>query len=199
MLSAEQRFEAAIEQFDAANADDPNVKVFEGHEYPRALLYGRRMSHWLNVLAPDASESLRLAARSQHLCRWMIPRSRYPMDRGGYFRWRTRLYDFHAARAGEILTQLGYEAAIISRVQSLLRKSDLGSDPEMQTLEDVACLEFLESDFADLSRQYDTEKMINIIQKTWKKMSPRGHEAALKVPMAEADRELVRKALESTP
>ena len=118
----------------------------------------------------------------------MIPRSDYPLDRAGYHRWRTRLYEFHAGKAGSILAQVGYDAATITRVQDLLRKKNLKSDPEMQSLEDVACLVFLENDFADLARQHDAAKVIEILRKTWKKMSPRGQQAALEVPMADADR-----------
>ena len=195
MISDTARFQAAIECFDAANRKDPNLRVFQGQSFPQQLLYGQRMTHWLLAVEPDAAETLQLAARSQHLCRWMIPRSEYPMDRAGYFRWRTRLYGFHADKAGGILAEVGYDATTIARVQDLLRKKNLKSDAQMQALEDVACLVFLENDFADLARQHDAAKMIGIIRKTWKKMSPRGQRAALDVPMADADRALLQQAL----
>jgi hypothetical protein len=199
MISDPARFQAAIECFDAANGEDPDIRVFQGESFPRQLLYGQRMTHWLQRLEPDAAETLQLAARSQHLCRWMIPRSEYPMDRAGYFRWRTRLYQFHADKAGSILAKVGYDEATIARVQDLLRKKNLKSDPQMQALEDVACLVFLENDFVDLARQHDAAKMIDIIRKTWKKMSPRGQRAALEVPMADADRGLLQEALVQLP
>lgn len=191
MISQPQRFEAAIRRFDDANRADPNREVFEGREHPRELLYAQRMTHWLDRLAPEASEPLRLAARSQHLCRWQIPRQQYPMDRAGYYRWRTRLYAFHAEKAGTILRQVGYDAATIARVEELLRKLRIKSDPEMQLLEDVICLVFLENYFADFSRQHDEAKLITILQKTWRKMSPRGQQAALQLPLSVEARALV--------
>ncbi len=199
MISDPARFQAAIECFDAANSEDPDLRVFQGRSFPRQLLYGQRMTHWLQAIETDAAETLQLAARSQHLCRWMIPRSEYPMDRGGYYRWRTRLYEFHADKAGSILAKVGYDEATIARVQDLLRKKNLKSDPQMQALEDVACLVFLENDFADLARQHDAAKMVDIIRKTWRKMSPRGQRVALEMPMAEADRALLQQALATLP
>lgn len=189
------RFEAAIERLDAAHREDPNRELFEDHELPAELLYAERMTRWLQRLAPDASEPLRLAARCQHLCRWRIPRDRYPMDRPGYLRWRSDLARFHAEKAGEILGAVGYDAETLRRVQSLVRKERLKLDPEAQLLEDVICLVFLESYFAGFSRKHDEEKLVTILRKTWRKMSPQGHAAALALPLSPADRALVEKAL----
>ncbi|MEK6711104.1 MAG: DUF4202 domain-containing protein [Nitrospinota bacterium] len=191
------RFQAAMERLDAANREDPHREVFEGEEYPKELLYALRMTEWLGRLEPGASEALRLAVRSQHLCRWAIPRGRYPKDRKGYLQWRTELARFHAERAGAILREAGYGEETAARVQSLLRKERLKSDPEAQLLEDVACLVFLESYFLDFSRQHGEEKIIDILRKTWKKMSPRGQEAALAMALPPEAGALVGKALSS--
>jgi hypothetical protein len=181
-----EKFARAIAQFDAANAQDPR-----GEE----LIYAQRMSEWLERLAPNASEALKLAARAQHIRRWEIPRNKYPMNRAGYHRWRNELAGFHAQVAGKILTDVGYDQATVGRVQSLLRKERLKEDAEAQLLEDVICLVFLENYFAEFSKEHDEEKLIGILRKTWRKMSERGHEAALKLPMGEAERKLVEKAL----
>ena len=192
------RFEAAIAQFDKANAEDPNTEVVDGTAYPKELLYAQRMTAWLDKLAPDASEALRLAARSQHIRRWELPRSDFPMDRTGYLRWRTTLYRFHADTAGQILRDVGYDAATIERVQTLLRKERLKRDPDVQCLEDVICLVFLESYLLDFAAQQDRDKLINILRRTWKKMSPRGHDAALALDLSPEVRELVAAALAET-
>ena len=184
--SKPDRFIAAIERFDALNAQDP---------HGRELAYAQRMTRWLDKLAPGAPEPLRLAARSQHLMRWQIPRSSFPMDRPGYLKWRTTLYDFHADRAAEVLRDVGYDDETIARVRSLIRKQNLKVDPEMQLLEDVICLVFLENYFAEFARDHDEQKLIRILQKTWKKMSPRGHEAALGLELGERDRDLIARAL----
>jgi Domain of unknown function (DUF4202) len=193
-----RRFETAIARFDAANAEDPNTDVFEGMTYPKELLYARRMTDWLDQIEPDASEALRLAARSQHIRRWEIPRHRFPKTRTGYLRWRTTLYTFHADTAGEILRQVGYDEHTIDRVRSLLRKTRLKHDPEVQCLEDVACVVFLESYFAAFAAQYDEEKIIGIVGKTWQKMSPRGQQIALTLTLPPPARDLVEKALATT-
>lgn len=182
MIADRQRFERALARFDTANAEDPNREFADGRERPKELLYAERMTAMLERFAPDASEVLRLAARCQHIQRWKIPRAEYPMDRIGYLQWRKRLNKFHAQLAGDILRDVGYDEATIARVGSLLKKETLKSDPEVQALEDVVDLVFLESylaGFVAARGHYDNAKFLDILRKTAKKMSARGRAAAL--------------------
>lgn len=194
-MQRRSRFDRAIAEIDRANRDDPRTEWFDGAPVPRELAYARRMTRWLEALYPDASEALRLAARAQHVRRWEIPRADYPEGRDGYIRWRTHLKRHHARVAGEILERAGYEAETIGRVQDLLRKKGVKSDPETQALEDVACLVFLENAFADFADKHDPEKIVAILQKTWRKMSPTGQAAALNLDMPPSARELVERAV----
>ena len=196
-MNADARLQLAFDRFDALNAQDPHTELVAGRPEPKELVYAKRMTDWLMRLEPAASVALQLAARSQHLMRWRIPRETFPKDRAGYIRWRTTLYDFHADRAAEVLREVGYDDATIERVRSLIRKQNLKSDPEAQTLEDVICLVFLENYFAEFARDHDEEKLVRILRKTWKKMSPRGHDAALKLNLGARELELVSKALEA--
>lgn len=194
-FSASPRFLAAVKAFEEANASDPNREIEGGTVHPREVLYARRLSEWVARLQPDASEALRLAACCQHLRRWEIPRGSYPMDRPGYLRWRKELQRFHAAEAGKILATVGYEPALIERVQSLNRKEKPGADAELQVLEDALCLVFLQYQFAELAVRTDEEKVVNAIRKSWAKMSPAGREAALRLPFGPRERGLVERAL----
>ena len=155
------------------------------------------MTGWLDRLVPEASEALRLAARAQHIERWSIPRHEYPEGKKGYLLWRTILYRYHAERAGEILSTVGYDPATIDRVGAFLQKKRLRSDAEVQTLEDAACLVFLENYFADFSKKHDEAKIVDIVRKTWAKMSANGHGAALELAGSLPDdaRRLVEAAL----
>jgi hypothetical protein len=191
------RFNNAIAAIDAANGDDPEQVSWEGATYPGEVLYSMRMSHWLARLDPNASEPLRLAVRCQHLCRWKIARSSYPMTRAGYHQWRTTLARFHADRAGEILASVAYDEQTIARVQSLIRKERLKTDPEAQALEDAACLVFLELDYVSFARGHEPQKVIDILKKTWKKMSPAGHALAFALAkgLPEGERGLIEEAL----
>ena len=195
MSENHKRFEDALRLIDEANSQDPNTESFEGEDYPKELLYSMRMTKWLEAIGPHASEALRLAVRSQHIRRWEIPRSEYPLDRKGYHQWRTRLYDYHGEKAAEILDEVGYDEETIARVRMLLKKQGLRSNPETQMLEDVACLVFLESYFWDFSRLHDEEKIIGILRKTWAKMSPRGQEAARELSLNAGAEALLSKAL----
>ena len=195
----DDRLNRAMRLFDDANRQDPHHTIADGVEEPDALLYARRMSDWLHKLEPNPSEALELATRAQHIMRWQIPRSHYPMTRAGYHEWRSDLGKFHAREAASLLQQAGYDDATITRVQSLLRKEHLKSDSEMQTLEDVICLVFLEHYFSEFARKHDEEKIVKILQRTWKKMSPRGHSHALKLQMEPKDRWLIEKALTQSP
>src|SRR5688572_15960970 len=178
------RFARAVEQIDAAHAEDPAVATAEGKTYPAELLYARRMAAWLDRLEPAASEALRLAVRCQHLRRWTIPRAEFPMTRPGYLQWRTTLARFHADQAAEILRGVGYDDATVTRVRSLVRKERLATDPEAQALEDAACLVFLEGEFVDFARRHEDQKVEGILRKTWRKMSDKGRAEARKLAAA---------------
>lgn len=189
------RFLEALRRFDEANAQDPNRDSESGSEHPREWLYAQRLSAWVLKLAPDASEALRLAARCQHLRRWEIPRDTYPADRPGYLRWRKDLRQFHARHAADILTAVGYEPETINRVRSLNLKENLGKDPELQVLEDALCLVFLEFQFADLAGRSEEAKMVNAVRKSWGKMSPAGHAAALTLTYGDREKAILNLAL----
>lgn len=187
--------ERAFERLDAVNATDPRQETVDGRPEPKELVYARRMSAALGRLQPDASPALRVAVRAQHIARWTVPRTEYPMDRSGYKRWRSRLLRFHADLAGGILREVGYDEATVERVGRLLRKEGLRRDPEAQTLEDVACLVFLEHYFDDFARAHEDDKLVDILRKTWGKMSERGREAALALPLAARAARLLARAL----
>ena len=190
------QLEQTLAAFDAANAQDPNTELVNGVPQPKELIYSQRMTEHLQKFLPDASEALQLAARSQHICRWKIPRSDYPMDRQGYKKWRLDLAVFHGETAGEILLANNYDENLIQRVKDLLLKRSLKRDEEVQTLEDVVCLVFLEFYLEDFASKHDEPKLIDIIQKTWNKMSDKGHAAALQLPLSPNMLTLVTKALQ---
>tara|TARA_B100001179_G_scaffold223702_1_gene201548 strand:- start:396 stop:992 length:597 start_codon:yes stop_codon:yes gene_type:complete len=196
-MSDTDRFQRVIRSIDQANGEDPNSEVVDGVAWPKEQLYGMRMQEWVEELDPGASEALRIAARSQHIRRWEIPRSDYPMDRRGYLRWRTTLYAFHADRASEILRDQEYDAETIERVRALLQKRNLRGDTEVQTLEDAAALVFLVHHLDDFLERDDIaeEKAIDIIRKTWRKMTERGHEAASALALSDESTALLEKAL----
>jgi hypothetical protein len=189
------RVEAALARFDQENARDPNFELVDGVSVPRELLYARRLSEWVLKLEPNASEALRLAARSQHIRRWEVPRSSFPMDRAGYHRWKNRLKEFHADISGAILRELGFEEELISRVKMLNLKKEFPQDPESQTMEDALCLVFLEFQLAELAAKTDREKMINALRKSWAKMSPRARAFAAELRLGEREKELMQAAL----
>ncbi len=185
------RLSLTLAAFDATNAQDPNRE--QGH--PKEWLYAQRMSAQLAHFYPQASELLQLAVRSQHIGRWKIPRSDYPMDKSGYKKWRTDLAKMHGELAGELMAQQGYTPEDQERIKDLLLKRGLKRDDEVQILEDVACLVFIEHYLEDFARKHEEEKLLDIIRKTWNKMSPQGHKAALELPLSPALLTLVGKAL----
>tara|TARA_B100000315_G_scaffold260599_1_gene323337 strand:- start:3179 stop:3760 length:582 start_codon:yes stop_codon:yes gene_type:complete len=189
------QFDDAITKIDAANSRDPNSEEFEGESYPKELLYGQRMSAWMEKVAPEADEPLKIAARAQHIQRWELPRTDYDEGKKGYHLWRTTLYRIHAEKAAAIMADCGYGDDEIEKTRQLLLRRKLRSDPQAQILEDVICLVFLENYFLDFSRKHDEAKMIGIIQKTWAKMTPRGHEIALTLDLSEEELALINKAL----
>jgi len=190
-----EKFKRALARFDEENSRDPNRELVNGVEQPRELVYAQWLTDWLLRLCPGASEELRLAARCQHLRRWEVPRNSYPMTRVGYLQWREGLKKFHAQKAGEILSEVGYSESVITRVQSLNLKKDFPKDLETRALEDALCLVFLEHQFADLAAKTAEDKMINAVQKTWKKMTEKARAEALKLSYGEREKKLIEKSL----
>jgi len=189
------RFFEALRRFDEENAQDPNLLVVEEVAYPQELLYAERLTDWVLRLDPKASETLLLAARSQHICRWTIPRATYELTRVGYLRWRADLKQFHADKSAEILRLVGYDEETVARVRDFNLKKQLGRDPDCQVLEDALCLVTLQYQLADLVAKTAPAKIIEILQKTWKKMSKAAHEHALALHFSEVEKQLIEKAL----
>jgi hypothetical protein len=174
MITNPARFTQAIALFDAANAQDPNQD--EGQ--PKELLYAQRMTAMIGRYAPEASEVAQLAVRAQHIQRWTVPRSSYPMTKEGYYAWRTGLYKFHAETAGTLMQQAGYDEAMIEQVKMAVSKRGIKTNPDTQMMEDVTDLVFIEHymlGFAGQHAEYSEEKWLDIIRKTWRKMSDRAH------------------------
>jgi hypothetical protein len=194
-MGEEWRFSEAIRRFDEENGRDPNLIYVDGEPQPHELLYARRLTEWVLRLQPNASKALLLAARSQHICRWLVPRSSYEMTRAGYLRWRNDLKHLHAKKSAEVLREVGYDETTIARVVELNLKKRLGHDEECQVLEDALCLVTLQYQLADLMAKTDPDKMVGILQKTWKKMSNAARTQALALPFTEAESALIRKAL----
>ncbi|HVR18747.1 MAG TPA: DUF4202 domain-containing protein [Polyangiaceae bacterium] len=190
------RFERAKLAFDQLNGLDPVTETVDGKPVPRLIAQADRLSHWIERLEPNASEPLRLAARCQHIERWKIARDEFPPGRVGYLQWRTKLARFHADRAEGVLQGAGYDDDDVQAVRRIVTKQNLHSNADSQTMEDALCLVFLEFEFDAFLQKYpDEEKAIEILQKSWKKMSLRGRQAALTLPFAPRARQLIEAAL----
>jgi hypothetical protein len=175
-------YEKTVALIDAANAEDPRMDTEAGKPVPRELLYGQRMAAMIGRYAPEADDVMKIAVRAQHIQRWKTPRDSYPMTREGYLAWRTGLYKFHAETVGRLMKEAGYDDAAIERAKQAVGKRGLKVNPDTQMLEDVTDLVFIEHymlEFAGQHAEYTEDKWLDIVRKTWKKMSPRAHEFAL--------------------
>lgn len=207
-------FEKALTAIDAAHSEDPTLVTPSSSSsstpIPYELHYANKMTHYLTLHTPTASETLRLAVRAQHLRRWEVPRSTYPANRAGYLSWRTYLKKRQAEIVEKIcVEEAGYSPEEAEKVGKLVRKDGLlsskrdedeegkGEEREVQILEDVACLVFLDDQFEKFEKEHDEEKILRILEKTWGKMSERGRELALKIEMSDRAKGLVEKAVSS--
>jgi Domain of unknown function (DUF4202) len=191
------RFDRAISAIDAANAADPTVVTVRGERGPKELLHAELVTEWVRRLAPDTGEPLLLAARGHHLRRWAIPRGSYPTGRAGYLKWRKAQHRQHSEELGAMLVQAGYDDATVAEVRDLVTKRNLGRDPDAQVLEDALCLVFVETQFHDLAGRLDPDKMVDVVRKTVKKMSPQAVELAASLPLTDADRAVLAAALDA--
>lgn len=189
-----EKFECAITGFDAYHRRDPNLVVADGAEYPSELLYAERMTGRLKEFAPDANEVVQLAARCQHIGRWEISRAQYPPNKKGYLQWRNEEKLHHARIAEEILRGCGYGDDTIGKVRALLLKKELHSSPDTQLIEDVVCMVFLEFYLDDFASKHASEKVVDILRKTLKKMSIKGKRAVDGLPLSTNTRSLLQRA-----
>ncbi len=183
MTTSPDKLARVLQLIDAANAQDPNSIDDGGRKRPAELVYGERMTAALHRLCEEPGEPLSIAARAQHLERWTSPRSSYPEGRAGYLKWRTDLKAYHARRAGELMVEAGYDENDISRVAVLINKKGIKRDPEVQMLEDAVCLTFLEHYAADFIAKHEDDKVVDILAKTARKMSPQGLTAAAELSL----------------
>jgi hypothetical protein len=191
------RFEKAITTFDAYNLNDPHEERVGGTSMPKEVLYAQRMSKRLDDFYPAAPSYLKLAAHCQHIGRWEIPRESYPMDRKGYLKWRSVLRTHHANLAEQILKSCRYDDDTIEKVKGLLLKKALHSNPDTQVLEDVICLVFIEHYLEDFTEKHEPQKVVDVLRKTLKKMSPRAVEAAGSIEVSDRIKILLHQALNS--
>jgi hypothetical protein len=192
---ASSPFERALSAFAQANAEDPAHERVAGVSRPRELVHAELLAAWVAKLEPNASEPLRLAAHCQHIRRWRIPRENFPSGRVGYLKWRTELARFHAEMAGEILKACGYDSTTIEAVRRINLKQGLHKNADVQTIEDALCLCFLEFELCAFIAKYPPEKVVDILRKSWKKMSPRAHQRALELELPADVRSLLEQAL----
>ncbi|MBK8503249.1 MAG: DUF4202 domain-containing protein [Saprospiraceae bacterium] len=195
MNKTTKQYEEAIKLIDEQNSQDPNQEQWQEENFPKELLYSIRMSECLEKFAPDASEVLKLAARAQHICRWKKKREEFPMDRKGYLHWRNQLKIMHAEVTQGILKSVDYPSDVIDQVCNLIEKKNLKQNQDTQILEDVVCLVFLQFYLADFSKKKDEEKIIDILRKTWRKMSQRGQSEALSMDLPEKTIYLIQQAV----
>jgi hypothetical protein len=199
MTESSDRLDAVLRDIDAANADDPRTIIVDGETRPYEIVYSQRMGERLQAMYSDASELLRIAAHGQHIRRFDIPRKRYPEGRKGYNEWRRTCREHHAELLGEIMKRHGYSNDEIAQVATFVKKEQLKKDKDSQALENVVDVVFVEhylDEFVTKYSGYDEEKLIDIIGKTLRKMSPKGHEAALALDLPDEHRRLIMAAVE---
>jgi hypothetical protein len=195
-------YEHAVNLIDSANSQDPNIEYAEGKGWPKELLYSQRMSNMLERYRSDSDYVIKLAIRGQHIQRWQSPRSAYPMDKQGYHRWRSDLYIFHADKVADVMLQAGFNAEEIERAKNAVAKVGIKSNSDTQLLEDVVGLVFMEHymlNFAAKHADYTEQKWIDIIRKTWAKMSDDAHAFVLagKISLPESLTPVILKAVQA--
>ena len=180
---------------DAAHAADPH-RAADGRA--AELVYAERMEAWVVRLLPEAPPLLRLAARCQHLERWHVPRATFPEGKAGYLAWRRSLYTQQAERARALLLEAGAPEGEATEAATWVSKTGLKTNAGTQALEDAACLVFLENEISAFAAQhadYPRGKFVEILRKTWRKMSPAAQQAAFGLALPPAIAALVHDAV----
>jgi len=190
-----QQINAVFSAIDVINSEDPNTTLINEKEQPNELLYGQYMTECINQYWPDANELLQIAVRAQHIKRWHLKRTEFPQGKAGYLKWRIEQGKYHAQLTKTLMLEAGYSEEESETTAKLLRKEKLKSNADTQTLEDVACLVFLQYYFDAFAAKHSEEKIVRILQLTWRKMSEDAHNIALGLTLPDHLAALVGKAL----
>ena len=177
-------FAKILEVIDQRHAGDPAG---------RELGYAEQMTRWLELLVEAPPDTLRIAVRAQHFERWRYPRKGFPPGRDGYLRWRLDAANRQAQAIGELLASLDVDTSNIERVQALMLKKRLKRDEHAQALEDCACLVFLETELERFADGREADQLLNILKRTWAKMSDAGRQRALALPLDAEHRSLLER------
>jgi hypothetical protein len=188
-----------LSAIDEINRQDPNTILANGNSQAKELVYGQQMTACLTQYWPEANELLQIAVRAQHIKRWQLKRTEFAEGKAGYYQWRIAQGKFHAKLTASIMLEQGFTNEEAEQCASIIRKENLKTNSDSQTLEDVACLVFLMHYFDEFSAKYteqDNEaKIVRIVQLTWKKMSDEAHDIALTLTLPEHLAVIVTKAL----
>jgi len=193
MINTNQ-LEQCYQAIDDINSQDPNLDP-HAQNTAKSLVYGQRMTSTLSNFMDNPPQLLAIACRAQHIQRWFIPRQDFPMGRIGYLNWRRKLAEHHADLGSKIMQANGFSDKECQQLRKILTKQGIKSDPLVQALEDVACLVFIQYYFDDFCQQHDDEKIIRVLQKTWAKMSDKGHKAAAQLTLSNQGQRLINQAL----
>jgi len=194
-MDTAERISLAHAKMNAENAADPSSVDTPGGKKPRELWMAERLEHWVRQVKSPPGTPLLLAARCQHIMRWRIPRSDYDQGRIGYLKWRKDLAKMHADAGTEILRGLGFDEPTVQAVREINLKQNLKTSPDVQAMEDALCLCFLEQEYSEFAQKHEDDKVVEIVEKTWRKMSPVGQKLALALPLSGRPAQLVRRAL----
>lgn len=189
------KLQQAFALFDAYNKEDLTTLVWNDVIYPSEYFYAIELYKWVLKLDPQASEIVLLASRCQHIGRWTIPRETYPDGKAGYLNWRSDLAKFHVLTSAYLMLQAGYDEGTIEQVKRITLKQKIKLDAEVQLMENALCLVFLQFQLEDFIKKHDDEKLVNIIKRTWSKMSQPGRDAAFTLKYTEKALKLIKLAI----
>ena len=189
------RLSSVFKAIDDINLQDPNFTLVDGKQVAKEWIYGIRMTECINTHWPDANEYVQIAVRAQHIKRWHLKRVEFDAGRTGYLKWRKELGKFHAELTASLMNDNGYSQEECDNTAAIIRKERIKANADSQMLEDVACLVFLQYYFEEFAEKYTDEKIIDIVQKTWKKMSEQWHSIALSLTFPDNLAKLVQRAL----
>ncbi|WP_026301459.1 DUF4202 domain-containing protein [Colwellia piezophila] len=194
-----EKLNKTLAAIDEINRQDPNTLLSNGSSQAKELVYGQQMTECLKQYWPEANELLQIAVRAQHIKRWQLERTEFAEGKSGYFQWRIAQGKFHAELTASIMLEHGYNKVQADQCAAIIRKDNLKTNSDSQTLEDVACLVFLMHYFNAFAAKYteqDNEaKIVRIVQLTWHKMSEQAHDIALGLTLPDHLAIIVNKAL----
>lgn len=194
-MISDYQYHKAIIAIEQIHSKDITQEQHNGSLIPAEFLYGKRMLKTLELVSPESSYAMKLAVQCQHLQRWGVPRSSYTYDRRGYHEWRREVMKYQLEQTINLLSSISIDEIDIKWIAQVINAQENKADSNGLIIMDTACLVFLKWYMEPFAKKHESEKVLDILKKTFRKMSTDAQNLISKLDLPESSLQVLNQAI----